>query len=318
MCKYSKFLLLSMLLHTATVNASSQPQPQPQASSDQLSCGAYENVFAGMNFSPFPGDQHPGRDPHVDKDIVIRRIEQIHRCTEHIRTFTVRHGADITADIAAEYDLHITPGAWLSRNHRDNIEAIDTLVATVKRHPKNIDAVIIGSENLLRNELSAAQIISYLQYARAQLADSSISIGYADSHDMLKMHPEIIAAVDNVYVNIYPYWEGYSIEDSIAALDRSYRSLLLIAGDKPVIISETGWPSCGEVLGKAIPSPENSARYLQAFLLWAKQNNVNYFYFSAFDASWKSEDEGPQGACWGILSEQRLMKPQVDEVLRLH
>jgi exo-beta-1,3-glucanase (GH17 family) len=306
-----------MLLHAVDVSSSPARQPPAKQSYDQGACEKYENVFSGINFSPFPSAQHPGRDPHIDRAIVIKRIQQIHRCTGHIRTFTVRHGADVTADIAAEYNLHITPGAWLSRDHQSNIEAIDTLIDTAKRHPNNIDAVIIGSENLLRNELSAAQIMDYLRYARAQFGSMPVNIGYADSHDMLKKHPEIIQEVDSVYVNFYPYWEGYSIENSIAALERNYRSLLLLTGNKPVIISETGWPSCGEVLGKAVPSPENSARYLQGFLAWAKQNKVPYFYFSAFDASWKAEDEGPQGACWGILNEMRVIKPQIDHVLQL-
>lgn len=281
-----------------------------------LPCQNSLDVFYGLNFSPYPGAQHPGRDPSIKIDILRTRLQQVHQCTERIRTFSVRHDADLTVDLAADYGLRITPGAWLSRDHNGNTEAIHTLIEAAKRHPENIDGIIIGSENLLRQELSMEQLMSYLRYARAELGGLPIQIGYADSHDMLKKHPEIIQAVDVVYVNFYPYWEGYSIGDSIAALDRAYRDLLLISGGKPVIISETGWPSCGGVVGKAVPSPQNSAQYLREFMAWANLNRVHYFYFSAFDASWKAEHEGPQGACWGILTEAGEIKPEINEVLQ--
>ncbi len=35
-----------------------------------------------------------------------------------------------------------------------------------------------------------------------------------------------------------------------------------------------------------------------------------------FDASWKAEHEGPQGACWGILTEAGEIKPEINEVLQ--
>lgn len=278
-------------------------------------CSHNPDVFYGLNFSPYPGDQHPGRDPSIKIEILRARLHQVHQCTDRIRTFSVRHGADLTIELAAESGLRITPSAWLSRDHNKNMEAIHALIAATKRNPDNIDGIIIGSESLLRQELTSKQIINYLHYARTELGGIPIKIGYADSHDMLKKHPEIIKAVDVVYANFYPYWEGYPVEDSIAALDRAYHDLLEISDGKPVIISETGWPSCGDHVGKAVPSDKNSARYLREFMEWAKLNHVPYFYFSSFDASWKVEQEGPQGACWGILTQTGEIKPGINMVL---
>ena len=279
-------------------------------------CQHNPDAFSGLNFSPYPGDQHPGRNPAIAADFLHMRLQQVGQCTDRIRTFSVRHGADLTVDLAADYGLRITPGAWLSRDNKGNMEAINVLIKAAKRHPENIDGIIIGSENLLRHELSSQQLIDYLQYARAELNGLPIKIGYADSHDMLKKHPEIIQAVDVIYANFYPYWEGVPIEQSIATLDRAYRDLQLISDGKPIIISETGWPSCGDTVGKAVPSAENSAQYLREFMQWANINHVQYFYFSAFDARWKAEHEGPQGACWGVLTETGEMKSDIEGVLQ--
>lgn len=302
------WLLLILLNALPVLNAGELPASLP--------CQHSPDLFYGLNFSPYPGAQHPGRDPSINIDILRARLQQVHQCTDRIRTFSVRHGADLTVDLAAEYGLRITPGAWLSPDHNGNMKAVQALIAAVKRHPDNIDGIIIGSESLLRQELSTRQIMDYLHYAREELDGIPIKIGYADSHDMLKKNPEIIQAVDVIYANFYPYWEGYSIVDSIAALDRAYSDLLQVSGGKPVIISETGWPSCGDMIGKAVPSPKNSARYLREFMAWANINRVRYFYFSAFDASWKAEHEGPQGACWGILTESGEIKPKINEVLQ--
>lgn len=273
------------------------------------------DALYGLNFSPYPSYQHPGRDPSVDRALLEQRLALVSQCTSHIRTFSVRHGADLTADLAPRYGLRITPAAWLSRDHQGNLEAIRTLVEVARRHPDNIDAVIIGSENLLRQELTVEQLADYLRHARLALQGLPVRIGYADSHDMLKRHPQIIAEVDIVFANFYPYWEGYAIEDSITGLQSAWEELLAITGDKPVVISETGWPSCGNAVGKAVPSAENSARYLRAFRLWAQHEQVAYFYFSAFDADWKVEHEGPQGACWGVFDENGTIKKGMTEAL---
>lgn len=294
-------LVLFLCLFSLAANADSPP--------------CKPDALYGLNFSPYPGDQHPGRDPSINRTLLEQRLALVSQCTGHIRTFSVRHGADLTADLAPTFGLRITPAAWLSRDHEGNLEAIRTLVAVARRHPDNIDAIIIGSENLLRQELSVKQLQAYLRHARSELAGLKVKVGYADSHDMLKRHPQIISEVDIVFANFYPYWEGYAIDDSLPAVQRAWQELLAITGDKPVAISETGWPSCGNAVGKAIPSPENSARYLREFRQWAQREHVRYFYFSAFDASWKAEHEGPQGACWGLFDENGALKKGMTEAL---
>jgi hypothetical protein len=38
------------------------------------------------------------------------------------------------------------------------------------------------------------------------------------------------------------------------------------------------------------------------------------FYFEAFDESWKAQDEGPQGACWGVWEKHGVLKPGMQDV----
>jgi hypothetical protein len=41
---------------------------------------------------------------------------------------------------------------------------------------------------------------------------------------------------------------------------------------------------------------------------WAKNQNIEVFYFSSFDESWKVKQEGEVGAAWGIWDKNEKIK----------
>ena len=77
---------------------------------------------------------------------------------------------------------------------------------------------------------------------------------------------------------------------------------------KKVIITETGWPSQGSNLGAAQPSYENALQYFINAQLWAKENGIEMYYFSAFDEPWKVGAEGDVGAFWGLWDKDENIK----------
>jgi hypothetical protein len=70
----------------------------------------------------------------------------------------------------------------------------------------------------------------------------------------------------------------------------------------------------GNPVGAAIPSPANANFYFLNFISWARLDHVPFFYFEAFDESWKAQDEGPQGACWGVWEKHGVLKPGMQDV----
>ena len=69
-----------------------------------------------------------------------------------------------------------------------------------------------------------------------------------------------------------------------------------IAGNgKRVIITETGWPSQGTNLRGAFPSEENAIKYFINAQKWSQEDDIEMFYFSSFDESWKVGDVLPTG-----------------------
>ena len=77
---------------------------------------------------------------------------------------------------------------------------------------------------------------------------------------------------------------------------------------KKVIITETGWPSQGESLKGAHASKESAMKYFINTQLWSMDENIDVFYFSSFDESWKVGAEGEVGAYWGLWDKHEKLK----------
>ena len=121
-------------------------------------------------------------------------------------------------------------------------------------------------------------------------------------------HPELVEACDVILVNCYPFWEGYPIDRATIYLNHMYKVAKDIAKGKPVIISETGWPSEGGTINEAKPSNENALKYFINANNWANKEGVELYYFSSFDESWKVHHEGDVGQRWGIWDKNNQLK----------
>lgn len=259
----------------------------------------------GLNFGPFIGGKDPEAGDQVSEEELRELMTIIVPHTQWIRTFGCGSGQEIAGQIAHELGIKAAIGAWLSSDLTANEREIASLINISLAG--EADLAIVGSEVLLRDELSEEQLIGYIN--RVKEAVPGIPVTTACTYDTILSHPAIITAVDVVFVNYYPYWSGIEVDQALDAIDSWHQQVIAASGGKEVIVSETGWPSCGNQIGGAVPSPENAAFYFQSFASWAEANDVPYFYFEAFDERWKVRHEGPQGACWGIWDDNVKLKP---------
>jgi GPH family glycoside/pentoside/hexuronide:cation symporter len=58
------------------------------------------------------------------------------------------------------------------------------------------------------------------------------------------------------------------------------------------------------------PSSSNAMKYFISVQEWAKNQNIEVFYFSSFDESWKVKQEGEVGAAWVIWDKNEKLKFQ--------
>ena len=87
-----------------------------------------------------------------------------------------------------------------------------------------------------------------------------------------------------------------------------YNQAVRAANGKKVIISETGWPTMGASFEGSHPSFHNAVKYFINTQQWSAADNIEIFYFSSFDESWKVGAEGDVGAYWGIWDKDEKLK----------
>jgi exo-beta-1,3-glucanase (GH17 family) len=155
---------------------------------------------------------------------------------------------------------------------------------------------------------SSARSVAFSVQASVPIA-TGYSLATTDVCGKLLGHPAVIVNSDVVLPNYYPYWEGMSSNTSMATLHRQHQLIVAAAQGKPAIVSETGWPSAGNVIFNAVSSPANANFYFLNFVSWAPANNVSYSNFDALDEAWKANHgEGPQGAHWGVWDKDGLFR----------
>jgi exo-beta-1,3-glucanase (GH17 family) len=165
---------------------------------------------------------------------------------------------------------------------------------------------VVGNEVLLRNELTEQEIIDYIKEVKESLPNTPVS--YVDTYFQHQKHPLLVDACDIILVNCYPFWEGTSIDYALMHMKNMFYQTLQFANGKKVIITETGWPSQGESLKGAVPSHQNFIKYFVETQMWTQSDNIEIFYFSSFDESWKVGVEGEVGAFWGLWNKNEQLK----------
>ena len=261
-----------------------------------------EGGMHGLCFSPYEGIQKPGNQ--ITEDQIRRRLEIIKPYTKWIRTFSCTDGNELIPKLAKEYGIKTVIGAWLGDNENTNVDEIRSLISLCDSGL--VDIAAVGNEVMYRGDFSEDQLLNYMHKVKSEV--KGIPVGYVDAYYEFNTRPKISAACDVILANCYPYWEGCHLDYSLLYMKQMYHAALDAADGKKVIITETGWPSQGSDLGDAHPSYDNSLKYFSNAQQWAEEEEIEMFYFSSFDESWKVDSEGDVGAFWGLWDKEEKIK----------
>ena len=261
------------------------------------------NGMHGLCFSPYEEGQKPG--DILSEDQIRRRMKVIQPYTKWIRSFSCIEGNELIPKIAKELGLKTLVGAWLGKETEKNELELSALIQLAKEG--YVDIAAVGNEVLYRDDLTEDELLAYIN--RVKKAIPHIPLGYVDAYYEFSDRPKITEACDVILANCYPFWEYCHMDYSLMYMKQMYSQALRAAGGtKRVIISETGWPSEGEDFKGAQPSKENAMKYFINAQLWSKEENIDIFYFTSFDESWKVGAEGDVGAFWGIWDKDENIK----------
>ncbi|MCU0414818.1 MAG: glycosyl hydrolase family 17 protein [Ignavibacteriaceae bacterium] len=261
-----------------------------------------KNGIHGISFSAYLENQSPGSI--ISEEQIEARMKIIKPYVKWVRSFSCVDGNEHIPRIAHKHGIKTLVGAWLGDDKDKNENEIESIIKLAKEG--NADILAVGNEVLLRGDLTEDEIIGHIQKVKQEIPN--VPVGYVDAYFEFVNHPRLCNLCDVILANCYPFWEGYPLEHSLAYLKNMYYKAVSAAKGKKVIISETGWPNLGTPDRNAVPSYENALVYFINTFSWANQENIDVFYFSSFDETWKIEKEGDVGAYWGLWDKDGNLK----------
>ncbi len=260
------------------------------------------NGMHGLCFSAYEEGQKPGDILSLDQ--IRRRMEIIAPYTKWVRTFSCIEGNELIAQVAHEFGLKTLVGAWLGKDKALNELEIEGLIELANQG--YVDIAAVGNEVLYRKDLTEDELLENIYKVKKELPN--IDVGYVDAYYEFTLRPRVTEACDVILSNCYPFWEECHMDYSLLYMKQMFHQATIAGNGKKVIVTETGWPSEGTNCGSAQPSKENALKYFINTQKWSREENIDVFYFTSFDESWKVGSEGDVGAFWGLWDKNGKLK----------
>lgn len=270
---------------------------------NKLYLNILKNGMHGLCFSMYEDGQHPG--DLISEEQVRRRMKIIAPYIKWVRSFSCTEGNELVPIIAREFGIKTLVGAWLGNDAEKNKKEMEALIKLANEG--YVDIAAVGNEVMYRKDMSEEELLQCIAKVKKEIP-SNIPVGYVDAYYEFTIKPRITEVCDVILANCYPYWEGSNIDYALAHMKSMYYQALDAGKGKKVIITETGWPSQGESFKDSHPSEENAMKYFINAQNWSKESNIDIFYFSSFDESWKIGAEGEVGAYWGLWDKNEKLK----------
>jgi len=210
-------------------------------------------------------------------------------------------------------NITITLGIWLDTYYAAEFaDEYSALISTINAVGlPNVEAILVGSETQYRGDFSASLLVGFLQNISSTVSShgySNIDVSTADVLYNLENLPQVTNAEKVVYANEFAYWEGTSLNSSPSLIEQNV-ARLQSAVNKPVIISETGWPTCGQNYGSSAVGVSELEYYLQELVCYFHAHNIGYFWFQAYDQPWAdATKQGGVEQCFGLLTANKQIK----------
>lgn len=268
-----------------------------------------QSTIFGVDYGPYTkAGQAPGVD--IPDAQLIAQLQQISTKFGYVKTY----GSDpVLAKIVPliqdnSISLKVAVGIFESSAGRDNPDGtnaqITTAINLAKMYPGIVDMVVVGNECIAGpgwsstpNPVPLSTLVADLSTVRAALPGVTVTtdLTYQAGLDLSGALSSLLPVVDNVMVNIYPFYGLVSIDNALANLTNAYS--FFSSHGKPVWVGETGWPDKGAANGAAIPSLDNEKKFITD-VMSASLPYAGIYLFEAYDELWKTDNSWEQH--WGL------------------
>ncbi|KAI1820295.1 glycoside hydrolase family 17 protein [Xylaria intraflava] len=217
--------------------------------------------------------------------------------------------SDIVSAIPAaiQTNTKLLLGLWISGGPQAVANEIAALKAAISKYGTQLSNLVVGisvgSEDLYRDAsgevgTSAAYLLNCINQVRSAVANTPLAgvpIGHVDTYDSFLngSNSAVIPAIDWVGFDGYPYWEttqANSINDAMFRFYDGYNKTVKLAGNKPVWVTETGWPVTGKTNNLAVANAANARVYWQNIACSLIKKGVNLFWYDLQESQWGTAD----------------------------
>lgn len=233
--------------------------------------------------------------------------------------------AKTVTNAARENDMMVFAGLY----DIDNIEAdLQKIIDAANGDWSTFHTVSVGNELVNRGSKSPAEVVSTVNTARSILRQAGYQgpVVTVDTFNQIIAHPELCYESDYCAANCHAFFDSNQTPENAGpyVLEQVRHISEATKDGKPVIITETGWPSAGEPNGDAVPSRQNQMIAFKS--LRGSFPDGGLVFFSAFDDQWKQDNAWTFGTekHWGLYGLAKsaggfpdLLGPLKDEVTEL-
>ncbi|CEP23097.1 unnamed protein product [Cyberlindnera jadinii] len=214
-----------------------------------------------------------------------------------IRVYGTDCGSIQTIENAAvNVGLKINQGFWITSDGVDSIDdGVTELIEWATSNSWDVfDYITVGNEAILSGYATVDELISKIAEVRAKLEAAGYTgeITTSEPPVTFQNNPSLCndASIDFVGVNPHPYFDTYSSASTAGTFVKGQVEIVAGYCSKPIVVTETGYPSAGDVNGGNVPSPANQKLALQEIL--SEMDNA-VTILTTFNDYWK--DPGQYG-----------------------
>ena len=224
--------------------------------------------------------------------------------------------AEVSNHEGCPWLLEPIPASELATNKISNAEEIDRGITLAKQFSDIVVAVNVGNEALVEWNDHMVTLPSIINYVRQVKENIKQPVTVADNYLWwIRDGAPLAAEVDFLGVHTYPLWENKTIEQALAYTIKNIEDVHKALPDKPIVILEGGWATTASEFSEQA-NEANQARYYHEVAKWAKDKNITFMFFEAFDEPWKGNPDDAEGAekHWGLFKVDRTPKQVMLEI----
>jgi len=178
----------------------------------------------------------------------------------------------------------------IAKNIEYNQEQLNKVIYLANTYEDIVYAVSAGNESVPEwneNLVSPGRVLYFVKELKK---NTNSLVTYCENYIYwTNKLVDVAKEVDIISVHSYPVWVGTPIKEAVHRCIDEYQMITDLYPQKPVIITETGWPtrSNGQGISKDFANQANQLYYYDQIQKWSEDKQVTCFFFEAFDEFWK-------------------------------